>query len=161
VRAAGDKTERAARDPYSFWPQLAAYGVSLGGAILLQGAHRLDGCSAIIAESPFGDLGPLVDHNLKPPALWVGIGLCRLGLGWSPFDIRPETSPILGAGAPLLLGMTEIDRVIPPEQGRRLAERAPRATSVVSTFAPHAAMVRDDPDWRRAVAEMLRKAAGK
>ena len=113
----------------------------------------------MIAECPFGDLGPLVDKNLKPPALWIGIALCRLGLSWSPFDIHPEDAPILREGPPLLLGMTDRDLVIPPEQGRRLAERAPRARGYVSTFAPHAALIRDDPAWRAAVTEMLEKSA--
>jgi alpha-beta hydrolase superfamily lysophospholipase len=137
---------------------IAAYGVSLGGAILLQGADQLDGCACVIAESAFADLAPLVDRNLKPPALWVGIGLCELGLGWSPLSIRPEDAPIMRAGPPLLLGMTELDRVIPPDQGRRLAAHAPRARTVVSTIAVHAGMVRDDPQWREAVAAALQEA---
>jgi pimeloyl-ACP methyl ester carboxylesterase len=136
---------------------VVAYGVSLGGAITMIGAHRLHGCAGIIVESPFADLASLIGNFLKGPGRVVGLGLCRIGLDWYPEQVRPIDAPVMASGPPLLLGWTTKDRVIPPEHCERLAGAAPRAQTVVSDSAIHAGMVWDDA-WRAAVAGFLQRA---
>ncbi|MBA2482738.1 MAG: alpha/beta fold hydrolase [Planctomycetes bacterium] len=138
---------------------VVAYGISLGGAITLLGADRLDGCAGVIAESPFADLASLVDRFLGPPCNWTGQAVALVGIGWTPGMVRPIDAPILtAAGPPLLLGWTQQDRVVPPEHGDRLAARAPRAQLVRSPTAIHTGMIRE-AQWRSALAAFLERLA--
>lgn len=132
---------------------LAVYGLSMGGAIALLGAHRLDGCTAVIAESAYAELAPLVRRALGPATL-VGRLWCLVD-GWDPLAIRPLDAPILAAGPPLLLGTAGRDVVVPPDHGGRLAAAAPRARAVLDPAITHTRLVRDCAAWRRAVAEVL------
>ncbi|MBA3710176.1 MAG: alpha/beta fold hydrolase [Planctomycetes bacterium] len=139
---------------------VVAYGVSLGGGITLLGAHRLDGCAGVIAESAFADLESLVDRFLKPPFDRIGRGLAWAGLGWRLSMVRPIDAPILPSGPPLLLGWTALDRVVPPDHGDRLAARASRAELVESQTAIHTGMIRET-QWRAAVARFLERIASR
>lgn len=132
---------------------LAVYGLSMGGAITLLGAHQLDGCAAVIVESPYAELEPLVRRALGP-ATQVGRLWCLID-GWDPLAIRPIDAPILTSGPPLLLGTAGRDVVVPPDHGLRLAEKAPRARAIYDAEIAHTRLVRDSLSWRKAVAEVL------
>ncbi len=137
---------------------VVAYGVSLGGAITLQAGHRLDGCSGMIIESAFADLESMVGIFLKPPGRWFALAMCKVGLEWSPTEVRPVDAPILKSGPPLLLGWTTVDQVVPPEQSRRLAEASPRAETIISPTAHHTGMIRE-AQWRTGLAAFLDRLA--
>lgn len=138
---------------------IAVYGVSLGAAITLQGAHRLEGCAAVAAESSFAELEPLLERAVPfAPVRWVALGMCRIGLGWSPAEVRPVDAPILREGPPLLLGATELDRTVPISHHGQLVGRAPRAATFVSTTVKHAGLVHDAA-WRAALGDLLRRVA--
>lgn len=132
---------------------LAVYGLSMGGAITLLGAHRLDGCAAVIAESAYAELAPLVRRALGP-ATQIGRLWCLID-GWDPLAIRPVDAPILVGGPPLLLGSAGRDVVVPPEHALALAAAAPRARSVHEDGLGHTRLARDSAAWRKAVAEVL------
>lgn len=132
---------------------LVVYGLSMGGAITLLCAHRLDGCAAIIAESPYAELAPLL-HRALGMAAPIGRWWCLLD-GWDPLAIRPVAAPILAAGPLLLLGAAGRDVVVPPEHGVSLVAAAPRARAVYEAEAAHTRLVRDSAAWRKAVAEVL------
>jgi hypothetical protein len=132
---------------------LAVYGLSMGGAIALLGGHRLEGCAALIAESAYAELAPLVRRALGP-ATQLGRLWC-LADGWDPLAIRPVDAPVLQAGPPLLLGSAGRDVVVPSEHGLALALAAPRARVVHDEQLAHTRLVRDSPAWRKAVAEVL------
>lgn len=132
---------------------LAVYGLSMGGAIALLGAHRLDGCAAVIAESAYAELEPLVRRALGPTTQ-IGRAWCLID-GWDPLAIRPLDAPILTAGPPLLFGTAGRDVVVPSDHGLRLSEKAPRARVVYEAEISHTRLVRDSERWRKAVAEVL------
>lgn len=137
---------------------VVAYGLSMGAAITLLTAHRLDGCAAVIAESGYSDLAPMIAMRMGAVGAVVGRLWCRLD-GWDPLAVRPVDAPIMRAGPPLLLGWAGSDLVVPPDHGERLAAAAPRARQVFAPGVGHVRMPTDSPAWRIAVAEVLQAAA--
>jgi pimeloyl-ACP methyl ester carboxylesterase len=137
---------------------VVAYGLSMGAAITLLAAHRLDGCAGVIAESGYSELGPMLEMRMGPVGAQVGRLWCLLD-GWDPYAVRPLDAPIMRAGPPLLLGWAGGDAVVPPVHGERLAAAAPRARAVFAPGIGHVHMP-DSPAWCAAVGAVL-QAAGR
>lgn len=137
---------------------LVAYGASMGAAITLLAADRLDGCAGVAAESPFADLASLIGRALPPPVVTSARLLARC-LGWNADRVRPIEAAILRRGPPLLIGWCGADQVIPADHGERLAAAAPRARTLALPDGGHMDLIHHEP-WRDAVLDLLRAAAG-
>ncbi len=134
---------------------MVAYGVSLGGSITRLAAARLDGCRAVILESPFTDLGQMIG-TLNWPTRMLAVKLPFIGLGWDPRAIRPIDAPT--PDAPTLVGWVVTDRTIPAEQSAAVAAQL-SAQVVTLPTGEHLDMI-VAPAWRWAVVENLNRAAG-
>ena len=133
---------------------MVAYGGSMGAATVLLAADRLTGCDAILAESAFADLLPLIGGNLPWPLAMVGTTVARLGLGIRLEAIRPVDAPVLRAGPPLLLAASADDEVVSIDHHDQLVAVAPRAVTLVYPEGGHLDAIYS-PAWNATVAGML------
>ena len=147
-----EATRRAAGLP------VAAYGASMGAAVSLMAAPRLEHCAGLILESSFAELAPLIGPNLPGPLAFSARLLGRWGLGMDVEAIRPIDALASIRQVPLLLGTAELDRIVPPDHGQRLADAAPWATHIRLAGWGHMDLAYDNR-WRDALAKLMKQAA--
>jgi hypothetical protein len=137
---------------------LVAAGASMGAAVTLLAAHRLEGCAGLIIESPYADLGAMLRRSFSSPVAGLAGAIARLGLGWDPEAVRPVAAPVLAAGPPLLIGWIADDTTIPASESAAVAAAAPRARTLVMDHGAHLDLIVHEP-WRAAVRALLAEAA--
>ena len=103
--------------------RLGVIGYSMGAAAALEEAAADSRVGAVVADSPFADLGSEQSYAWEaatrlpfvPFAMPVGL-MVRLDLGYDPAQVRP----VVAAGQlrqPLLVILGTSDEVVPPAQG--------------------------------------------
>jgi alpha-beta hydrolase superfamily lysophospholipase len=111
---------------------ILAHGFSLGGAFAAQLAERRP-VAGVVLESTFSSL-PSMARRMR---VWLYFGGERL-----------DTAAVLRGldpAVPVLITHGRLDRVIPVEEGRRLAQARPGARYFEDDF-PHTPWAQDDPD---------------
>jgi pimeloyl-ACP methyl ester carboxylesterase len=117
------------------------YGVSFGGAVMLNAAAEIKGLGGVIIDSSFADLDDMAGSELEgktmmPKACLVfmkklGLGYMRLDLG---FDIRRYSPYRLAgklAGTPVLFIHGRGDTRIPWQQSQRLYDSASTPRQII------------------------------
>jgi len=130
------------------------FGHSLGGAIAVALASQVDDESGLMVEGSFTSL-PDVVSSFKWG--WLPVGL----LITQRFDAAARVQQV---GSPLLVVHGSSDRLIPPELGRKLYERAkaPKRFVLVEGGSHHNTNAVGQAQYREAVVELfgLRSANG-
>jgi len=129
------------------------FGHSLGGAIAVQLASQVDDESGVLVEGAFTSV-PDVVSSFKWG--WLPVGL----LITQRFDAAARVDKL---GSPLLVVHGSADRLIPPELGRKLYERArdPKRFVLVEGGSHHNTNAVGLAQYRESVAELfgLRRSA--
>ncbi len=145
---------------------IAIVAVSMGAAITALAADRLDPLvQALVLDSPFGDLGRMVNRRLEPLG---GLGLpARLAVrlasvvltGTPPEAVVPEASLEGFSPRPILVLHGEEDEVIPPEEGESLAARYPGEKEIWISSGDRHLGLREDrlAEWVDRVAGFLER----
>lgn len=135
---------------------MVAYGVSLGGSVTLLAASRLTGCSLVVVESAFADLGELARTRLSWPLHVMG-GIIAACLGAGDLDqVRPGACALPPA-ADLVVGWIADDQVIPATQTRQVATSHPGARVLEMPHGTHLDLITYEP-WREFVRMALARA---
>lgn len=123
----------AAARQFQFTPgPVGLFGISQGGAIVLQAAARGDESWFAVAElSSFASLDRVIGHQareyfgfLAPVAKGVVAGLVHHRAGYVPAQVRPvEAASRLSI--PVLIGHGDADAFVTPEQARELFQAVP------------------------------------
>lgn len=123
------------------------FGHSLGSAIAVQLAAEVDDESGVLVEGAFTSV-PAVFRSFKWG--WLPLG----PLITQRFDAEARVGQL---GSPLLVVHGSADRLIPPELGRRLYERAkePKRFVLVEGGSHHNTNAVGQPQYREAVAELF------
>ncbi len=106
---------------------MVGFGISLGAAVLLQTLPEEPRLESAVVVAPFADLpsvlhravGNVVDPRMPTVLTRMVTTLGGWRGGFSPTAIRPAESA-RGIGVPVLVVHGELDRVIAPEDGRRV-----------------------------------------
>jgi fermentation-respiration switch protein FrsA (DUF1100 family) len=118
--------------------QIVVFGESLGAAVAVDLARRSP-CAGLVLEAPFLSIPEIARvHYPFVPAFLVR----------SRFDNLPKISDVK---APTLILVPELDEVVPPSHGRRLAEAAPVARELIVVPGAHhsdAYVVGGEPYWQ-------------
>ena len=123
------------------------FGHSLGGAIAVQLASQVDDESGVLVEGSFTSV-PDVVSSFKWG--WLPVGL----LITQRFDAAARVDKL---GSPLLVVHGSADRLIPPELGRKLYERArdPKRFVLVEGGSHHNTNAVGLAQYRESVAELF------
>ncbi len=115
--------------------RIGLHGTSYGAALALLAAAQIPAVGAVVADSSYADVrdllagevarrvhvpGPIVGWSLKPGI----IGMARLAFGIDLSAVAPESAVAHIAPRPLLLIHGGQDPQVPPDQARRLKDRA-------------------------------------
>ena len=123
----------AAARQFRFTPgPVGLFGVSQGGAIVLQAAARGDESWFAVAElSSFASLDRVIGHQareyfgfLAPVAKGVVTGLVHHRAGYVPAQVRPVDAASR-LSIPVLIGHGDADAFVTPEQARELFQAVP------------------------------------
>jgi len=139
---------------------LAAYGVSLGSCAVMLASPRLDGCAALILESPFDDLSTMMGARLAPPLRLAAVVLAQAGPGTDPADVHPGAVLASATLPRLLVGWIANDRVVPAAQSRAAAARRRDARSFEMASGEHLDLIVYEP-WREQVRVLLTEAVAR
>jgi len=128
------------------WPRYV-FGHSLGGAIAVQLASQVDDESGVLVEGSFTSV-PDVFSSFKWG--WLPVG----PLITQRFDAAARVDKL---GSPLLVVHGSGDRLIPPELGRKLYERArdPKRFVLVDGGSHHNTNAVGQAQYREAVSELF------
>ncbi len=125
-------------------------GVSLGSAAVLGAAADGAGVGAVVSDSGFARIEPIIRANWKnetrlPDFLMPGMLLmARMIYGYDLAASAPMDE-VWRIDAPLLLLHGGQDTLIPPEHAQMLRAAAPNAELVIIPEAPHAGLYGVDP----------------
>ncbi|MFT3720191.1 alpha/beta hydrolase [Pseudorhodoferax sp.] len=144
--------DRAFEDARAAWDWLAAhhpgrpryiFGHSLGGAIAIDLASKVDDERGVLVEGTFTSI-PEVAASMK----WGW-----LPIGWLITQRMESVRKVARIGSPLLVVHGSDDRLISPDIGRRLydAARQPKAFVVVEGGTHHDTIVRGHDQYRSAL----------
>jgi len=118
---------------------LCVYGESSGGTWALLTASRTPNVDCVVALAAVTDQETLTRSPFRRArhlgaTMWPRrFGAADEDNGWEPYDVWGA----MVVPAPVLLGYSEGDRIVPPQQGRIFAPVAPEAELRVLRAGPH------------------------
>lgn len=133
------------------YPRIGLIGVSMGGASSLLAAAADPGIGAVVEDSSYADVAPIVTANFQrvtrlpgafiyPTRLWG-----RLLFGADPAAARPVDEIARIAPRPVLIIHSRADRLIPYPHAEQLKAARPDAEMWTLDAAPHAGAYSSDP----------------
>jgi len=124
---------------------LATYGVSLGSAVTLLAAERLQGCRLIVVESPFADAGAMMRERLPALVLPVALAVARNGAGFDPMALVPLHARLPERDTQLVVSWIRTDAVIPAAASRAVAKAFPQVATFEMPNGAHLDLIVHQP----------------
>lgn len=108
---------------------IGGWGDSMGGATMLLAAAREPAIKAVVTDSAFAAMGPLIQQNSAYPALLVPgvLATIRLLYGIDYFAVRPVDAVEQIAPRPIFFIHGSADSVVPASNMQELADAARKA----------------------------------
>ncbi len=124
---------------------LTAYGVSMGAAVTLLAAERLQDCKLVIVESPFADVGAMMRTRLPATVLPMALAVARIGAGFDPMAIIPASARLPQPSTRLVVSWSRTDAVIPAAESRAVAAAFPQALTFEMPMGAHLDLIVHQP----------------
>jgi uncharacterized protein len=144
--------------------EIAALGISLGGAAVAGAAFEEPSIGALVLDSTFADLETLVRPNWRKESGLPMLFLPSVFMMWQAyyrFDLRmvkPVQELAQMPPRPVLVLHSRTDETVPVDHGIQLAEAAPQGKLVLFEDGEHAELFRDAPEmYLQALVQFLKE----
>ncbi|MGD8457398.1 MAG: alpha/beta hydrolase [Anaerolineales bacterium] len=130
---------------------IGTLGISLGGGAVDGAAGEDTAIGAVVLDSTFADLNPLIELKWEeesglPKFFLPGVNLMnRLLYGWFLTDVRPVEDVAKIAPRPMLILHCTTDEDVDISHAYQLIEAAPQAETWIIEGCDHAEVYRDFP----------------
>jgi|GEM_PF-695389 len=135
--------------------KMGMIGVSMGGASLLEASDQMPTLGAVVVDSGYAELRPLLEaelgRRLGPLSFYTGPTLALGPLFGVDPDLRPVDKVRAQAERPILFFHSDSDELIPFAQAQELraASHSPQSDLVVIHNAAHSLTYEQEPDTYR------------